>query len=607
MPARSRKARSTKTQADGTLPAEPAPVLRPEGEAFDHRHPPRTPAALHALLRERLEIHVPTRPLLETSTAPFDYVAHAFFEGRVPGVREGGREPLTGADCVVWASRGGGKTFLGAVATALDMLFKPGIEVRILGGSLDQSARMLAHLRRIFEHPLLRGRVEGKPTEKQIRLDTGSRVQVLAQSETAVRGTRVQKLRCDEVDLFDREIWEAAQLTTRSMRLPGPWGPWVRGSVEALSTMHRPFGVMFELVGALTRGPTEREQGGAQRDRRSRVLFRWGVVDALEACEPSRECGSCGLLPECGGRAKGDRPGGGGAGHVTIDDALDMKGRVSRSAWASEMLCLRPRRDDAVYAEFSPARHVYGEGLGAVPERFGAEPPGADGVPVPEPRRPRGEPPRPRLIAGMDFGFRGLTVVLWALVEPDGTVRVVDERATAGERLDAHIDAIMASPWGLPEWLGVDPAGRQANQQTGRSNIEQLERRGLVVRARALPVSVGTALVRARLDPAGPLRAEGAPASAGDATPASPLTLEGSPVAATPPRLLIHARCAAVIESLQRHHYDPDRPDRYEPVKDGSDHAADALRYLVVNLDRPFRSVRREYAAPRGALRWLRH
>ncbi|MBL8756851.1 MAG: hypothetical protein JNK35_00300 [Phycisphaerae bacterium] len=501
----------------------------------------------------------------------------------------------------MWASRGGGKTFLGAVATALDMLFKPGIEVRILGGSLDQSARMLAHLRRIFEHPLLRGRVEGKPTEKQIRLDTGSRVQVLAQSETAVRGTRVQKLRCDEVDLFDREIWEAAQLTTRSMRLPGPWGPWVRGSVEALSTMHRPFGVMFELVGSLARGVPAPGQAGERGDRRSRVLFRWGVVDALEACEASRACAECGLLPECGGRAKADRPG--GAGHVTIDDALDLKSRVSRSAWASEMLCLRPKRDDAVYAEFTPARHVYAEGLGAAPQRFGSGPPDADRVPMPEPRRPRGEPPPPRLIAGMDFGYRGLTVVLWALVEPDGTVRVIDERATAGERLDAHIGAIIASPWGLPEWIGVDPAGRQANQQTGRSNIEQLERRGLVIRARALPVAVGTALVRARLDPAGPVQAAGLPASAGGATPASLLTLDGSPVGGAPPRLLIHARCGAVIESLQRHHYDPDRPDRYEPVKDGSDHAADALRYLVVNLDRPFRSVRREYATPRGAVR----
>ena len=32
----------------------------------------------------------------------------------------------------------------------------------------------------------------------------------------SVRGTRVQKLRCDEVELFTPEVWDAVQLTTQS-------------------------------------------------------------------------------------------------------------------------------------------------------------------------------------------------------------------------------------------------------------------------------------------------------------------------------------------------------------------------------------------------------
>ena len=43
---------------------------------------------------------------------------------------------------------------------------------------------------------------------------------VLAQSQRSVRGLRVQKLRCDEVELFDPAVWEAAQLTTRSAHIP---------------------------------------------------------------------------------------------------------------------------------------------------------------------------------------------------------------------------------------------------------------------------------------------------------------------------------------------------------------------------------------------------
>jgi hypothetical protein len=46
-------------------------------------------------------------------------------------------------------------------------------------------------------------------------------------------------------------------------------------------------------------------------------------------------------------------------------------------------------------------------------------------------------------------------------------------------------------------------------------------------------------------------------------------------------------RCATLIEAVSMYHYPAERPDVMTPVKDGNDHAADALRYLVINLDRP--------------------
>ena len=42
-------------------------------------------------------------------------------------------------------------TYERAIATLLDMVHKPGIQVRILGGSLEQSCRMHEHLRRMLE------------------------------------------------------------------------------------------------------------------------------------------------------------------------------------------------------------------------------------------------------------------------------------------------------------------------------------------------------------------------------------------------------------------------------------------------------------------------
>jgi hypothetical protein len=236
---------------------------------IDTSLPPETPDALHAWLREHLGLTVPRTAIVEGHTPPFAYLAHAFFEGRA------GPVPAT-PDCVVWANRGGGKTFLGAVATLLDLVFKPGVEVRILGGSMEQSKRMHAHLRRLFDprlRPALAALVDGRITDTRLRLTNGSVVELLAQSQTSVRGTRVQKLRCDEVDLFSRDVWEAAQLTTRSARC-GTWD--VTGSVECLSTMHITHGVMHDLLDECKAG--------------TRTLFRWGVVDALERCGDEHSC-----------------------------------------------------------------------------------------------------------------------------------------------------------------------------------------------------------------------------------------------------------------------------------------------------------------------------
>ncbi len=323
--------------------------------------PPATGDQLHAWLRAHLRLNVPRGPLDDSHQAPFDYLLHSFFE---PPLTTGESHAAAfPRDLVLWANRGGGKTFLGAVATLLDLVFKPGIEIQILGGSADQSRRMFQHLRRLFdsrERPHLAALIQGAITADGLRLTSGSEARILAQSHTSVRGTRVQILRCDEVDNFKRDIWEAAQFVTRSKQC-GPF--FVRGRVECLSTMHRPFGVMHDLVEQCKQG--------------SRRLFKWNVLEVMERCGPERRCtaadpgtlvslpqipdqaqptpreGDCVLLPECRGRAK-ERDG----GHYFIADAIAAKRRTGASGWESEMLCVRPRRDGVVFPEFDPRAHV---------------------------------------------------------------------------------------------------------------------------------------------------------------------------------------------------------------------------------------------------------
>ncbi|MFG0282881.1 MAG: hypothetical protein ACF8R7_00525 [Phycisphaerales bacterium JB039] len=482
---------------------------------------PQTREGLKQWIQDHLDITIGETPMVPGHAAPMDYLAHAFFEGRVPDCD--GVVQAKPADCVLWACRGGGKTFLGAVATVLDLVFKPGIQIRLLGGSLEQSQRMHEHLRRLFEAPLLAGQVEGKITARRVRLTNGSSAEVLAASQTSVRGVRVQKVRCDEVDLFSPEMWAAAQLTTRSGRFGDIRVP---GVIECLSTMHRPYGMMRDIVREATEG--------------RRTLFRWGVLDVLERCGDEHECeseadGPCPLLVECEGRAK-DRQ---RDGHIPVGDAITLKGRVSLATWDSEMLCRRPSTSHLVLPEFDAAVHV---------------------------REAPAEQAGWMYVGGMDFGFRAPAVVLWGAVDPEGRLWILAERSVRACTLEAHIRAMRAAPWPRPAWLGVDPAGSAVSGQTGQSDIQRLQAAGFDVRWRASRLRDGLELIRARLRPA-----------------------DGEP------RLFISPRCATLIRSMESYHYDERNLDAETPVKDGADHAVDALRYLVLNLDRRYRTKRGDY------------
>lgn len=412
-----------------------------------------TTAALHALARAAPETRaqlagwasavlgarVARAAVGAESDAPFDYLAHAYFEQR-----DGP------ADCVVWASRGSGKTFLAAAATCLDMLHKPGVQIRLLGGSIEQSRRMQQHLSAFFELPHLKPFVDGRATARGIQLKNGSRCEILAQSQRSVRGVHPHILRCDELELFDEAVWEAAQLTIRSEDLGGQR---VTGRVEAFSTMHTAGGLMQRII----------EEGG-------RRVFRWGVLDTLERCPAQRPCNTCPLEADCQGRAKR------ASGHMAIDDAIQLKRRSSAAAWRTEMLCEEPGTAGAVYPAF-----------------------GADHITTQDPDRGA------QIYCGIDFGFRDPTVILWGALDARGTLVIVDEYAQSERTIDAHLQRLRRGP--APLWLGVDPAGNQRSGATGLSPVAQLRRAGFTVRDRRVPLADGLAAVRRRMSPAeGPPR-----------------------------------------------------------------------------------------------------
>lgn len=504
---------------------------------------PRHADELHRLVRHAFGLNVPRRAVIEGHSAPFDYLCAAFFDEAKPEV------PGDQRDLIVWANRGGGKTMLGAVATMLDLLFKPGIRICILGGSMEQSSRMYEYLCELANRPWARRLLVKAPTQRELRLINGSLARALTQSPRSVRGQHVHKLRCDEVDEFKDKIWDAAQFVPRSGRCGDRM---VRGSIEALSTMHKAYGPMSKVI--------EKAQG--------RVL-RWCALDVIERCPPARDCATCVLHADCGGRAKE------ADGFVPVDDVIAAWHRSSNGAWAAEMMCRRPSTDHSVYPQFDSTlggKHVMLLGpIDGQREQVAAtralhqELPCEPQVNAPQRVLRCGEAAPTELVGGMDFGIRNPFVMLWARVAPatgcatveasdpsQCIVEVVEEFVQEGLTLEQNVKLMEERGWPRPAWIGADPAGGQRSSQTGISDIGFLRRRGYKVRAARTMIHVGIEIIRRRLD-RGTLR--------------------------------IDPSCTKLIQSLATYHFDERNPNDATPVKDGADHACDALRYLLVNLE----------------------
>lgn len=403
---------------------------------------------LRAWLAEHLHLKFPDKPACPNHVSPFEYIRRAYFE--------------PGSDLVVWAPRGGGKTRLGAAATLLDLMHKPGVAVRILGGSLEQSMKMWDHLiPDVME--FARDHLSGKLGPRSVRLAGGSAAGVLTQSQRAVRGLRVQKLRCDEVEMFDADVWEAAQLATRTIPSVNPdFFPQYTGVVEAFSTVHEVGGLMERIV------DDARAKGTA--------VLQWCLFEILEKCPEERVCEVCPLHEDCGGRAKEDCD-----GFFRISDAIAMKRRVSKETWEAEMLCLRPSRRGCVFGNFKQEIHVVEE--------------------LPAPDGDFSEDPKHEgLYLGIDFGYRNPFVCLWVLRDRLGRSFVVDEYVQSEVEVDRHIEEILGRrQYGIVRRVGCDPAGSAPNEQTGISNLNKLRRAGLKVSCRGSRIVDGLEMIRAGL------------------------------------------------------------------------------------------------------------
>lgn len=396
---------------------------------------PKTKSEMKNYVKVFLGIDVPDKKICDGHNSPLDYLWHSFGSDFAD-------EKTANADAVVWANRGGGKTRLAAAATLLDCIFKPGCQVRILGGSAEQSGRMYEYLTSF----LLNGFEEflcGPIRKEKCSFVNNSAVEVLTQSAMSIRGQHIQKLRCDEVELFDPQILAAARFTTHSKEK-------ILAAMEIISTMHRPYGLMQSQV--------------SNAEKLGKKIFKWCLWEVIERCV-DRECSQCPLWSDCRGKAKK------AAGYLKIDDCITAMQRSSRACWQAEMLCMRPSLENVVFDQFDPVCNV----------------------------GPVDYDPLLPLYRSLDFGFVNPFVCLWIQVDNAGLVRVIDEYVRSRATIDVHAAEMNARTPAGPQRVAAtfsDPAGAGVNDVTGTSVIRELRGYGIAVRYRPSGILEGIELIR---------------------------------------------------------------------------------------------------------------
>ncbi|MFH1370499.1 MAG: hypothetical protein ABII09_04355 [Planctomycetota bacterium] len=412
---------------------------------------PATKEDLKNYIKVFLGIDVPDKKICPEHNSPLDYLWHSFSSDFT-------QPRPANADCVVWANRGGGKTDLAAVATLLDCIFKPNCQVRILAGSEDQAGRMYQYLTGFLRNGF--DKFLAEPIRKAgCRFANGSAVDVLTQSQASVRGQHIQKLRCDEVELFDADVFNAAKFTTQSTDS-------IVAGMESISTMHKPYGLMQKLVSSAQQLNTP--------------VFKWCVWETIEKCT-DRNCSQCPLWGDCAGKAKQ------ATGYLKIDDCITQMRRSSRAGWEAEMLCVKPNLENVVFDQFDTAVHVK-------PIDYDANLP---------------------LYRSLDFGFANPFVCLWIQPVPSepvlsevervegvdgvGVVRVIDEYVRSRATIDVHAAELKSrTPGGESRVVSTfcDPAGAGANDVTGTSAVRELRSLGINVRYRRSGIAEGIESIR---------------------------------------------------------------------------------------------------------------
>lgn len=188
------------------------------------------------ITRKYTGIEIPRVKVCENHDAPFDAFARAYFAD-VPIIV-----------CIAARGLGGKSVLLAALGMIEAITLKT--SVNLLGGSGEQSERIHNYMK--GEEPNLSDRFWGwheapkyllrsDPTKRDTKLTNEGIIRVLMASQRSVRGPHPTRLRMDEVDEMNYDIFKAALGQTMISK-------GVKDQILLSSTHHKPLGTMTEIL-----------------------------------------------------------------------------------------------------------------------------------------------------------------------------------------------------------------------------------------------------------------------------------------------------------------------------------------------------------------------
>ena len=271
-------------------------------------------------VEKRLGLRIPRKQICKEHNAPAEFFLKAFREEEL--------------DLLVLANRSGSKTTLSSVLSFLDSINYRDCETFCVGGSERQAQRAYQYTKEFWDRDsefadlLLK-----EPMISETILRNGSTIRVLAGSTKAVHGPHGQRLKGDEIEEMDYDVFQGMLSIPETTH-------GIEASTILMSTRHKPFGIMEQLIGEY------RERGYS--------FYSWCYKEIAAKCPYScmRYNGpaagvyaKCPLWDSCQGVLKH------ASGYYAVRNIIGKYLKLDRETWISQWECKKPESQGMVFDE----------------------------------------------------------------------------------------------------------------------------------------------------------------------------------------------------------------------------------------------------------------